>query len=32
MATGPPDHDPYHAEREAIDLIAELLGGRIVAA
>jgi hypothetical protein len=33
MATGPPsDDDPYHTEREAIDLIAELLGGRIVAA
>ena len=31
MATGPPD-DPYHTEREAIDMIAELLGGRIVAA
>ena len=32
MATGPPDEDPYHTEREAIDMIAELLGGRIVAA
>ena len=32
MATGPPDNDPYHCEREAIDMIAELLGGRIVAA
>jgi hypothetical protein len=32
MATGPPDDDPYNAEREAIDMIAELLGGRIVAA
>jgi hypothetical protein len=32
MATGPPDDDPYHAEREAIDMIADLLGGRIVAA
>jgi hypothetical protein len=33
MATGPPsDDDPHHTEREAIDLIAELLGGRIVAA
>jgi hypothetical protein len=31
MATGPPD-DPDHTEREAIDMIAELLGGRIVAA
>ena len=31
MATGPPD-DRYHTEREAIDMIAELLGGRIVAA
>ena len=31
MATGPPD-DPYDTEREAIDMIAELLGGRIVAA
>lgn len=32
MATGPPDDDTHHAEREAIDMIAELLGGRIVAA
>lgn len=32
MATGPPDDELHHAEREAIDLIAELLGGRIVAA
>lgn len=31
MATGPPD-DPYRTERDAIDMIAELLGGRIVAA
>lgn len=31
MATGPPD-DPYGVEREAIELIAELLGARIVAA
>jgi hypothetical protein len=31
MATGPPV-DPYQTEREAIDMIAELLGGRIVAA
>ena len=32
MATGPPDDDPYHTEREAIDMIVELLGARIVAA
>lgn len=32
MATGPPDDDAHDAEREAIDMIAELLGGRIVAA
>jgi hypothetical protein len=32
MATGPPDDDLYHTEREAIGMIAELLGGRIVAA
>lgn len=32
MATGPPDDDHYDTEREAIDMIAELLGGRIVAA
>ena len=31
MATGPPGH-PYDVEREAIELIAELLGARIVAA
>jgi hypothetical protein len=31
MATGPPD-EPYDMEREAIELIAELLGARIVAA
>ena len=28
----PNDDDPHHTEREAIDMIAELLGGRIVAA
>jgi hypothetical protein len=32
MATGPPDDDLHHTERAAIDIIAELLGGRIVAA
>ena len=32
MATGPPDDDPYHTEREAIEMIVELLGARIVAA
>src|SRR5262249_51145422 len=32
MATGPPDDDLHHTERAAIDMIAELLGGRIVAA
>jgi hypothetical protein len=32
MATGPPDADLYATEREALDLIADLLGGRIIAA
>lgn len=32
MATGPPDQDADHAELVAIDMIAELLGGRIVVA
>ena len=33
MATGPPDHDDEHEiEREAIELVAELLGARITAA
>lgn len=31
MATGPPT-DPYSIERDAIDMIADLLGGRIIAA
>jgi hypothetical protein len=32
MATGPPDDELHYIERAAIDMIAELLGGRIVAA
>ena len=31
MATGPPD-DPYSAESHAIEMVADLLGGRIIAA
>jgi len=31
MATGPPD-DPFEMERAAIDIIAEMLGGRIITA
>lgn len=32
MATGPPDHEALDVEREAIEIVAELLGGRILAA
>jgi hypothetical protein len=32
MATGPPDHAALDVEREAIEIVAELLGGRILAA
>ena len=32
MTTGPPALDDVHAERDAIEMIADMLGGRIVAA
>ena len=31
MATGPPGDDEHQIEREAIELVAELLGARIAA-